>query len=275
MKLHLGAVPLLLAALLAAQATSEEAIAFFKRNCVSCHTIGGGRLTGPDLKGVLERRDRAWLTTFVTDPKAVLDSGDPYARTLLEEARGAVMPTLPGMTRDLAGKLLDLIQVESALPKSQFVGIQVSDRPLTAADVARGGRLFTGTDAFKNGGPACASCHTTRQLMGFGGGTLGPDLTSAFARLEGRKALGAWLSSPPSLTMQPVFQSHALEGDEILPLVAYLKSCAESGDAPVRAQPSLEFVLVAVAAAAGLLVLMDLLWRRRYRAVRRPLLARA
>lgn len=53
-----GIVLLLLPAIAAAQ----DAADFFRQNCVSCHTIGGGRLTGPDLKDVLTRKDRAWLT---------------------------------------------------------------------------------------------------------------------------------------------------------------------------------------------------------------------
>ena len=40
-----------------AQAPADE----FKKLCISCHTIGGGRIVGPDLKDVHERKDRAWL----------------------------------------------------------------------------------------------------------------------------------------------------------------------------------------------------------------------
>ncbi|MBI4607901.1 MAG: cytochrome c [Candidatus Rokubacteria bacterium] len=37
-----------------------EGQAIFQEKCVSCHTIGGGRLVGPDLQGVTARRDREW-----------------------------------------------------------------------------------------------------------------------------------------------------------------------------------------------------------------------
>ena len=66
---------------------------------MSCHTIGGGRLTGPDLKGVTERADEAWLVDFILDPKGVIDSGDPYAAELLREARGVYMTQVPGIDR--------------------------------------------------------------------------------------------------------------------------------------------------------------------------------
>ena len=117
---------------------------FFKQNCQSCHTIGGGRLTGPDLKNVAERKGRPWLVKFITDPPAMLQSGDAYAAKLLEEARNVAMPKVAGMTKARAEALLNLIEAESKLEKSRFVGIQLSDRPLTAEDVALGSELFTG-----------------------------------------------------------------------------------------------------------------------------------
>jgi mono/diheme cytochrome c family protein len=265
-----GAIVLAASATAGAQAPSEETIAFFRQNCASCHTIGGGRLAGPDLKDVAKRRERDWLLRYVLDPKAMLDSGDPYALELLKEARGVVMPTMPTLTRDRAGKLLDLIEAESKLEKSQFAGTIVSDRPLTRSDVELGRRLFLGAQRFARGAPACITCHSTREIGGLGGGLLGPDLTEAYSRLEGRKALAAWLSAPPSLTMQPVFRSRPLEPDETLAVVAYLKSVAEQG-VPPSVPPTLAFVLAGFGGAAAVLVLFDYLWRSRFRDVRRSL----
>jgi len=252
---------------------SEETIQFFKVNCFSCHTIGGGPLTGPDLKGLHERRDRDWSARFIRDPQAVLDSGDPYASALVAEYRGTVMPSLPGIDARLAGKLYDLVQVESAREKSRFEGIKVSDRPLTDADVAAGRELFMGGAAFTAGGPACVACHTLAGIGGLGGGKLGPDLTGAYSRLEGRKALGAWLAAPPSPVMQPLFTGHELNEDEILALIAYLKDAAGQGEREADST-SLTFILLGIGVCTGLLVVFDLAWRNRFRAVRRPLVAR-
>lgn len=257
----------------ATQTVSEEATLFFERNCQSCHTIGGGRLAGPDLKGVLERRDREWLVRFLPDPKGVIDGGDAYAQQLLADARGVYMPTLPGMTKELAGKLLDLIEVESKLEKSRFAGTQISERPLTPQDIERGRDLFVGRTALTGGAPACLSCHTTSGASGLGGGRLGPDLTDAYARLEGRKALGAWLSAPPSPTMQPVFRDQKLDGEEVLALIAYLKDEAERAREHSGMSPVL-FIVSSVGLCALVLVAFDFAWRQRYRAVRRPLVHR-
>lgn len=61
------------------------------RGCMGCHSIGHGRLAGPDLFGVTERRSIDWLKSFLKDTNAMLNS-DPIAMALLEEFRGARMP---------------------------------------------------------------------------------------------------------------------------------------------------------------------------------------
>jgi hypothetical protein len=119
---------------------------YYKQNCFSCHTIGGGRLTGPDLKNVEERQNREWLVAWMLDPPGVLASGDPYAARLQKEARGAVMNLSPGMTRALANSLLELIKAESVLEKSQFEGVKVSDRALLPEDIEEG--LASGSTGF-------------------------------------------------------------------------------------------------------------------------------
>ena len=205
----------------------QETAAFYKQNCYSCHTIGGGRLVGPDLKAVLDRQDRDWLVRFMLNPQAMVDRGDPYAKRILDEARGVVMPPIAGLTRDRANALLDLIEAESALDKSQFEGVKFSDRPFTPEDVEMGRRLFLGLERLTNGGPSCISCHTVRGLSLLGGGRLGADLTKVSERIGGRKPLSAWLVSPATTTMRPVFRGHPIDPEEILSLVAFFEDSAK------------------------------------------------
>lgn len=257
--------------LAAPPARGQDAAAFFRQNCTSCHTIGGGRLVGPDLKNVTQRQDRAWLTRFVTQPKAVLDSGDPIALRLKQEVGGAVMPPIPGMTPALAAALLDMIDAESKLPKSQFIGLKLTDQPFGPADVERGRRIFTGLVRLTRSGPACVSCHTTRGLGGLGGGRLGPDLTKVYERLGGRQPLASWLQAPATQTMRPVFTRTPLTNEEILAVTAYLESEARTrsgGDGSSR----LTFLLLGLGGAAIGLVAADAVWRKRLRGVRRFLL---
>lgn len=264
----LSAVALL--SLAAAGLQAQEAADFFRQNCANCHTIGGGRLTGPDLKNVTQRKDKDWLIRFMNDPKGVIDSGDPYAAKLAQEARGVLMPLVAGMSKDRAQALLDLIAAESKLGKSQFAGLQIGDEPFTAADLARGRALFLGNAALKNGGAACISCHTVRGVGGLGGGRLGPDLSLVYERLQGRKALASWLLAPATPTMQAVFKKQPMQPNEILPLVAYFEDAAKRGgqDDSVRL---LNFSLLSLGGAAAGLVIFDAVWKGRFRAVRRPL----
>ncbi len=250
----------------------QPAVDQFRQSCASCHTVGGGRLVGPDLKNVTQRKDRAWLTQFIQNPKAVIDSGDAYAQQLQREAQGVVMPTL-GLDAARAQAFLDLIDAESKLPRSQFAGTQISDRPFTAADVATGRALFTGAQRLKGGGPACISCHTVRGLGGLSGGRLGPDLTLAFERLQGRKGMTAWLANPASPTMMPVFKTKTIDPNEILPLVALFENTAKQGgqdDSAAR----LNFMLIGLGGLVVGLVTIDSVWKKRLRGVRRELVQR-
>lgn len=241
----------------------------FRQNCASCHTIGGGRLVGPDLKDVTKRQKREWLTRFVRDPQAMITSGDPYAAKLLAEARNVVMPPVSGMTEKRAGQLLDLIEAEGKLEKSRFATSGVSDRAFTPADLERGRNLFLGGGALTGGGPACIACHQAGDVAPYGAGRLGPDLTDAWTRLGGRKALGAWLSAPATPTMKPLFAAHPMDPEQdVLPLLAFLEDVARRGAAQSTLPARLVFLLLGVGGAAAALVLMDFAWRRRFRGVR-------
>lgn len=253
---------------------AQDAADFFRQNCVSCHTVGGGRLTGPDLKGVTLRQDRAWLVQYLQNPQAMMDKGDSYALKLQQEARGVVMPAIAGMTPARAEALLDMLEAESKLPKSQFAGLQMSARPFTPEDVALGRRFFLGDRHLANAGPPCISCHTLRGLGGLGGGRLGPDLTRVYERLQGRKNVGAWLFAPATPTMGSVFKNHALRPEEIMPLVAFLEDAVRRGGQDDSAA-LLNFFLAGLGGAGATLVVCDAVWKNRFRSVRRMLVNKA
>jgi cytochrome c2 len=254
----------------AATASAQDSAQFFRQNCMSCHTIGGGRITGPDLKDVTGRRDRQWLARFIVDPKAVIDSGDPYAKQLVDEARGVVMPSLPGMNTALAEALLDLIAAESKLERSQFVGLQLSDRPFGPVDVQRGHDLFTGERRLASGGPPCLSCHSVGGVGAMGGGKLGPDLTLVYERLAGRRGLGTWLAAPATPTMQTVFKQMPLATEELDSLLAFFEDASKRRAESDPVAP-LTFFLLGLGGAAVGAVVFDFAWLHRFRSVRRRL----
>ena len=251
-------------------AGAQDAKDFFRQNCISCHTVGGGRLVGPDLKNVTGQKDRAWLVEFLQNPQAMIAKGDPFALKLQEEARGVVMPTISGMSPARAEALLGMLDAESKLAKSEFAGMQMSDRPFTAADVAQGRAIFEGQRRLAGGGPPCISCHTVANLGGLGGGRLGPDLTRVYERLQGRKNMSAWLFAPATPTMGSIFKQTPLKPEEILPLVAFFENAARRSGQDNSAS-ALNFFLAGLGGAGLLLVLMDSAWKRRFRSVRRAM----
>jgi mono/diheme cytochrome c family protein len=232
---------------------------FFGQNCAGCHTIGGGALTGPDLKNVTKRKDRTWLVQLLLDPKSLIHSGDPYALELLSKARGIVMPNIFGMSRERAEDLLDFIESQSQLEKSWYSELPISDRKLTEFDVERGRELFTGIKPLANGGPACIVCHNADRSGRQEGGRLGPDLTKVYERVGGRSALAARLWTPVTPTMLPVYQQHTLQEEEVLPLVAFLQDSANHGVEQSSAPP-LNLLLFGLGGAVLGLTTLGALW---------------
>ncbi len=246
-----------------------EAEADFNQNCKACHTIGSGRLVGPDLKNVLQRRERQWLVGFIMNPISVINAGDPYALKLQKEASGMVMPTLPGVDEERAQALLDFIAAKSGEERPVSAAVRVEEKPLTEEDVKMGKEIFLGTKKLATGGSACLSCHSIEGLGFFSGGSLAPDLTDVYERLGQRKGLTAWLSSPATPTMRSAFSKRPFTEEEIHGLVALFQKSA--GGAPSGSSARLAFVLIGGIGAVIVLVIFALVWRSRFRSVRQAL----
>ncbi|MDX1660612.1 MAG: cytochrome c [Gemmatimonadota bacterium] len=57
---------------------------FNQKGCVGCHSIGKGRLTGPDFAEVDTWRDFEWFYFMVANPDS-MTRNDPKAKALLQE----------------------------------------------------------------------------------------------------------------------------------------------------------------------------------------------
>jgi len=152
----------------------------FARKCSSCHTFGQGVLVGPDLKGATDRHGRKWLTDWISSSDRVIQSGDPTANALFNKFKRQRMPDQslsPGELSDLIDYLAAGGPEADARKKSRLAD------SATPAEIELGRMLFMGERAFARGGASCASCHRLDQTAG-AGGTLGPDLSRAYARFQ-------------------------------------------------------------------------------------------
>ena len=75
--------------------------------CMGCHTIGKGRLAGPDLAGVLDRRGEDWVRTWLKDPTPMFET-DETAKALLKEYNNVKMPNMK-LTEEQVDQVLHYI----------------------------------------------------------------------------------------------------------------------------------------------------------------------
>jgi mono/diheme cytochrome c family protein len=255
---------------------SDPGETIFQTKCTACHTIGKGKLVGPDLKDVTTRRDPQWLKRFIADPNQMFAS-DPTAQQLLAENNNVKMPAL-GLTDAEVTALIAFLAGGAAAGGQAQAAPQTQaapQAPAQAGDPVAGWRVFTGNASLAGGGPACIGCHSVNGLGGLGGGALGPDLTHAAQRYPG-PGLAAVLGNIAFPTMIGPFANRPLTAQEQADLVAYL-AAADQGNpvapAAVAAAPGAitrDTGLVLAAGLAGafaLTLLLAVFWPRQRQSV--------
>ena len=110
----------------------------FNNNCKVCHNIDG-RLIGPALANIYDRRDLPWIYAFVQNSQKVINSGDEYAVNLYNEYNQVAMTSFDTFTDD---EVLSIV----AYIKDQVDNPPVQEVAETTAD--------TGAAATAEGGPA-------------------------------------------------------------------------------------------------------------------------
>ena len=138
-----------------AEADTQAGQAIFQSSCAGCHSIGGGRGVGPDLKGVTQRQDRNWLARFIREPDKVIAEKDPIAVQLLKDYNNFAMPNL-GLSEADVASVIDYLasvsgqppaptQTPTSVPSPTVTPPPTSMPPATNTGDAQNGRaLFTG-----------------------------------------------------------------------------------------------------------------------------------
>jgi mono/diheme cytochrome c family protein len=243
--------------------TADQGQQIFTQKCASCHTIGGGKLVGPDLQGVTSLRERVWLQEFILDPNSKFDSGDPIALQLLQEFNNIKMPNMALTAADVDSVLLFL--------ESSSGAAQPTAPPATGVGGAAAGQhLFTGQTQLANGGTACNACHSINGSGLLDGGTLGPDLTQVLTRY-GEPGLTAAISTINFPTMIGIFGAKPLTPQEAADLVAYFKE-TNALPAPLGNKIGL-YLAIAGGVAVVLFIILLIFWPRQRQSISEKLRA--
>jgi protein SCO1 len=91
----------------------------FSKECAACHTIGHGDKIGPDLLGVTNVRDRAWLKRYIHEPDKMLAEKDPVAVELFSKYKEVRMPNLRVGEADMDALITFLISQDRDAPAGE------------------------------------------------------------------------------------------------------------------------------------------------------------
>src|SRR4051794_12608226 len=200
-----------------ASADTAEAKKIFTTRCMACHTFGKGVKVGPDLKGVTERRQRAWIVQFVRSSSTMVGS-DPIAVQLFDQFKQQRMPDWTDLAEAQINGIMDWLAANG--PDQQDPDSRSAELA-TAAEIETGRQLFHGARPLSLGGIACASCHGIHDEAGSGGGRLASDLTGVYSQYQDI-AMTMFLKRPCFLRFPESTTPTYLAPEESFALKAYL-----------------------------------------------------
>ncbi|MDK9699357.1 MAG: cytochrome c [bacterium] len=168
----------------------------FVTKCAGCHTIGGGKLTGPDLIVAATWSDNDLHPAIKRMEKNVGPLTDSILSTLSTFLRSPD-------TKDR------IKRVEALLSQEEMA-------TLAPASAMVGQMLFSGTKSLRNGGPSCIGCH---KINGYGG-LLGLDLSSTYKKM-GRVGMQSAIEQASFKVMDATYRTHKITKQEAAHLTEY------------------------------------------------------
>lgn len=241
-------------------AQSNAAADLYKLKCSICHTIGKGKLVGPDLNNVHQRQTHEWLVNFIRSSQKVVNSGDAYAVALFEEYNKLLMPD-PMISDNEIVSILNYIAEQSGEGGGVAAYVSILDNA-TPEDFENGKRLFDGRAALAKGGPACIACHNGLTNTFFNDKSYAKDLSTSFATL-GEAGVRAILENPPFPVMTKAFAGRNLEPKEVHDLLFYMKNAEVKNAGKAGVSLPSGFMLYGLLGSLALMVLYSGLWYSR------------
>ena len=226
------------------EAPDKPAEYFFYR-CSGCHTVGGGKLTGPDLITAAQWSSADLGPAIKKMEKNVGPLSEPDIAQMIE-----FLKDLNVSDRITRQKQRIEAELRAELPPPSF---------------ETGQKLFSGQRAFLNGGPACFSCHRFVNE----GGSLGPDLTPIKDRASG-VVLQSAVENASYRIMRSIYEKHKISKEESLHLSEFL---THPEKVEIRFVPTMRKVEgLALGGFGGFFVLLWVLNQRRKGPTRKNLL---
>ena len=226
---------------------TDPAAQVFMLKCAGCHTIGGGQLSGPDLRPV-----QTWPRQNV---EPAIQRMEKNVGPLKSEDIALLAEFL--QAPDAAGRLAD--------ERKRIALTELAK--LEPANAKSGEAIFFGHTPLTNRGLSCAACHAVSGR----GGNLASDLTGSFAKM-GEVPLGSAIEGVTFPLMKAAYADNAITKQEAIHLVKYLESAGKQTSPPARVAP-----LHAIGSVGAVIALVGLTqhFRKRNRGVRAALLRNA
>jgi len=239
--------------------------------CRACHTIGQGKLVGPDLVNVQNKLTEDWIIKFVKSSQSMVKSGDSSAVSIFNEFNKVIMPD-QNLSDTQIINIINYIKEKSTTVSTTDV---VVTPPFTLInslgfnldqagkeDVNFGRQYFTGEKRFTNGGPPCLSCHNVVKDQLISGGLLSKDLTNAFTRLNAA-GVDAIISSPPFPIMRTAFTEKEITLDEKYYLLTFLKQTDKDAIYQHPVNYDKKFIYSGIVGVVILMGFFGLVWSNR------------
>ncbi len=240
----------------------NEGKQLFEKNCQVCHKLGGGKLVGPELLGVTQRRDKAWIAKFIRNSKEMIDAGDPVAVKVYEENSKIPMLTFTNLSDAEISSIIDYIEKWEPEKEKVFTVDINKKEGFAETEILRGERLYYGLIPFEQGGTkSCVSCHNTVTADSLNWSPSAMDLADAFMEKDGMNIYKS-MGEPGSDVMRKAHAEYKLTDQEVFYIAAFLSEFHHEGMAKHKIFP-VKLMIFLLFALLMTLALIDLIFTKK------------